>query len=1042
MGVNFFNILLALNFLMLLWAGAPINRDSTQYSELEDDLISLQNKEQIDSAINKAYALNYSDPEQALNLAENALIRSKELSYTSGIASAYSKMAIVFKNTGKYEKGIAACDSALKYSSFINNSEIKAQAFNTKGTIYYYQSKYRLAINWYERSLEIYKSREMASHAATLLNNIGLALSELADYNQALDYYFEALKIHEQENHKEGIALTLANIGIVYFNLGNLDKAMEFYGRSLNIRLEIKDDFGIASCYTNMGNVYISLGKSDTALNCYRKALRIFQNKKDINNVASTYLLFGYYFISNGDYDSALIYYDKVLQIGKEIKSENNIAHASLNLGFCHINLGNYDEAFDYLLLSKRFFEKTGDRNMLQYPYRALTDYYELVGKYDSSLAYYKKYSDLHDSLLRVESSKRITEAELLYDSEKQENKIALLTKEKQINDIQLQKQKQYRNTLIVGALVIILFTVFLIWRFFEKQKANKLLRLKNEELAKKSQQIQNQNRQIEEQIERLKELDETKAKFFANISHEFRTPLTLIKGPVEDVLRSHENKLIDERRRNLEVSLENINKLRKLIDQILDLAKLQSGKLKLRTHRQDLIAFLNRQINSFQSALARKPGLNLSFHHADQKLFLYFDENKLETIFINILSNAVKYSAGKGELKISVENGRDHTKPTGNFIRIKISDDGIGIKPEELEHIFSRFYRSQSASNSNLEGTGIGLELTKELVALHGGEICVESEYGKGTTFIIDLPEGKDHLSNDEIVLEAENEMLAQTYMSAKVEKSGSQKNATIPQEFEGARQKILLVEDNTEMRNYILGHLKGNFEVLEAENGKEGLEKALKEMPDLIISDLMMPVMDGLQFLQKVRENKLLHDVAFIMLTARADEEDRLSGYKAKADEYITKPFSSEELILRVSNLLYTRKHLEEKYSRKVINIDFEDKNLIPADKEFLNRMKAIVIENIANTGFEMKDFAAKAFLSERQLRRKLNEISGVSPVEFIRQIRLLKAKELLENKVYFSIAEVSAAVGFNNPHYFSKMFRKMFGLTPNDQLGKKIS
>jgi YesN/AraC family two-component response regulator len=229
--------------------------------------------------------------------------------------------------------------------------------------------------------------------------------------------------------------------------------------------------------------------------------------------------------------------------------------------------------------------------------------------------------------------------------------------------------------------------------------------------------------------------------------------------------------------------------------------------------------------------------------------------------------------------------------------------------------------------------------------------------------------------------------------------------------------------------------------FTVIEAENGKQGLDKVLENKPELIISDLMMPVMDGLQFLQEVRKNKIMHDIPFIMLTARADDEDRLSGYKAKADEYMTKPFNSEELILRVSNLLQTRKHLEEKFSKKVIAIDFEDQEMISADKDFLNRLKKIVIENIANSDFGMQDFAEKAFLSERQLRRKITELTSLSPIEFIRQIRLQKAKELLENKVYYSIAEVSAAVGFKNPHYFSRMYKNMQGISPHHQLGKKV-
>ena len=241
------------------------------------------------------------------------------------------------------------------------------------------------------------------------------------------------------------------------------------------------------------------------------------------------------------------------------------------------------------------------------------------------------------------------------------------------------------------------------------------------------------------------------------------------------------------------------------------------------------------------------------------------------------------------------------------------------------------------------------------------------------------------------------------------------------------------MVVEDNFDMRNYIVGHISKDYNIIEAVNGKEGLSKVLEDIPDLIISDLMMPEMDGVQFLKEIRNNKNTSDIPFILLTARAGEQDRIAGLKAKADDYLTKPFSPEELKTRIQNILETRQNLEEKFSQKILSIEFDNPELVSADKEFLQRMRDTVIENISDPSFSINNLIDKAFLSERQLRRKIKELTGLSPLEFIRQIRLLQAKELLSKQAFNSVAEISAAVGFNNPHYFSRLFKNMFGKSP---------
>jgi len=986
----------------------------------------------IDKLNNLAYELNYSNTDQAQKNAEEALSKSKDLNYIKGIATAYSMLAIISKNLGKYEQALSLCDSSEYYLDFINDSVAYAGIYNTRGTINYYKSNYRIALKWYAKSYKLYHSQGLLAREAVLLNNLGLAYSELSNYKTALKYYFDALKLHEKSNNKNGEALTFSNIGIVYFNLGSLDKAMEFYEKSLNIRLKIDDDFGIASCYTNIGNILIIKKEFSKALEYNQKALKIFKDKNDVHNLANTYQQIGYYFLTIDDYQNSIIYYKKALEIGTKINSKNLIAHSCLNIGVSLMKLGKYNEVYDYLNLSREKFEKIGDLNMLKYSYQSLSEYYENIKNNKKSLEYYKKYSLLNDSMITIESSKRITESELLFESQKKENEINILTKEKELNKLKFEKTNQFKRMLIILVIIAVLFAIILLWRFIEKIRSNKLLHEINVSLEDKSIQIKQQNQKIEEQFVKLKELDETKSRFFANISHEFRTPLTLILGPVQDVIKFEKEKLSENTFYNLKIAHKNINHLKSLIDQILDLAKLKSGKLGLKTSKLNIVSFLEKIVSSFNSAISERMKIDVRFLNNNENIYIYFDRQKLETIFMNLLSNAVKYIPNDGTILVEILN-ESSADTVENFIRIKVADSGIGISRNDLPNIFNRFYRAGNSSLSNIEGTGIGLELTKELIELHGGQISVESELGKGTTFFIDLPLGKEHLSKDEIVKIGENEINSHFSLETTIPEISTSKTESL--ENHTAKHSILLVEDNKDMRNYIISHLKNDYIINEAENGEIGYVKAVELKPDLIVSDLMMPITDGLELLNLVRENRSIEDTPFILLTARADDEDKISGFKAKADDYIVKPFNSEELVLRIQNLLDTRTKLKEKFSSTVLSIEFDNDTFIPADQQFLEKMRDAVIENIAQSEFGVKQLAEKAFLSERQLRRRITELTSLGPIEFIRQIKLLKAKELIQNKVYFSISEVSAAVGFNNPHYFSRLFKNMFEKSPTE-------
>lgn len=979
-----------------------------------------------------SYELNYSDAGSAEEYAFQALEIGGELNFQKGIIHAHNNLGIIYKNIGKFDLAKENCEKSIEICRNIGDSSGMASASNTIGTVNYYLGNYSEALIWYQKSLSIYEQMGLPSREAILINNLGLVYNRLSNYKKALEYYFRSLKIQEENKNLNGAALTLGNIGIIYFNLGNEDKALEYYKKSLAIRLKLNDEFGIAQCYSNMGNVYENHGEPEKAMEYFLKALEIFEAKNDMKNAALTIFCIGYNYLNQSKYEEAIEYLNRSKELCIIFDNKSTLAYTYMNTGLAFLELHQYDKSLENLENGLKLFIEVDDKNNISYSYQSLSKLYEKVGEYKKSLHYFTKYSVLRDSLYNEESSQKIADAEVLYETEKKETAIELLTKEKELKNLQLDKQKTFRNFLIALSILILALAIIAYSRFVIKRKANELLKEKNLALADKNFQIEKQSQKIETQSEKLKDLDEAKSRFFANISHEFRTPLMLIKGPLSDLMNAEKTELTETELTNLKMSLRNADKLKDLIDQLLDLSKLESGNLLLHTSENNLVPFVKRVIDSFASASRKK---TIALNTDSNDIPLYFDMEKMEVVVTNLLSNAYKFTPENGHITISITTDENGETAQGSFVKIGIADTGSGIDKKSLPHIFDRFYQADDSSVRKYEGTGIGLAITKELVELHGGTISVESEIGVGSTFTVHLPKGTDHLLPDEIV--DVQETVVHTEQKETGESDVCPSRETIDESVKIKESNILVVEDNFDMRNYIVGHISGTYHVIEAVNGKEGLEKAIEHVPDLIISDMMMPEMDGVQFLKEIRNNDKTRDIPFILLTARAGEQDRIAGLKAKANDYLTKPFSPEEVKTRIRNILETRQNLREKFSKKILSIEFDSPDLVSADKEFLQTMRDTVIENISDPSFCINNLIDKAFLSERQLRRRIKELTGLSPVEFIRQIRLLRAKELLSKQVFKSTSEISAAVGFNNPHYFSRLFKNMFGELLGDMM-----
>lgn len=538
-----------------------------------------------------------------------------------------------------------------------------------------------------------------------------------------------------------------------------------------------------------------------------------------------------------------------------------------------------------------------------------------------------------------------------------------------------------------------------------------------------------------QEEARSFRELDKLKNRLYTNITHEFRSPLTIIKGLAEEIKGNDTAK---------ELISRNADNLLKLINQILDLSKLESGNMKLDLQGGNIIYHLRQITESFQPIAAAKK-ISLTFYPATPELFMDFDEEKIRLIVYNLLSNALKFTDEGGKVIFFVRQIMLHGKP---FLQINLKDTGIGIAAEELPHIFDRFYQSQGSGSRRNEGSGIGLAITRELVKLMGGEIAVTSELGKGTAFTVSLPIGmrqqnQKHSSDQAVPAEMNAKETPVPFFNHSSEFPPKPSVTPLPGEASD-NPLLLLVEDNADVVTMMMSMLKEEYILETANNGREGIEKAKELIPDIIISDVMMPDVDGLELCKTLKKDERTSHIPIILLTARATQEDKISGLEAGADAYLLKPFDKKELYVRLEKLLELRQSMQEYYSQSVFK-NPETQSLAPAplaaareeslpDDRFLKKFQTIVESKMDDPDLSIADLSREVRLSHTQLYRKLKALTGLSPVQFLRQQRLSRAVALL-NSTSMNISEVAYSIGFNDPNYFSRIFHEEFGFPPSE-------
>lgn len=468
-----------------------------------------------------------------------------------------------------------------------------------------------------------------------------------------------------------------------------------------------------------------------------------------------------------------------------------------------------------------------------------------------------------------------------------------------------------------------------------------------------------------------------------------------------------------------------NARRLLNLVNQLLDFRKLDVQEVKLSLSEGDIVSFLRDVVHSFND-LSEKKHISLTFRSDVERMETKFDKDKLEKVMFNLLSNAFKFTTSDGKVEVSLSL-MEKTEEETKWVAIRVKDSGIGIPVDKQERIFDRFFQSDVPATMVNQGSGIGLSIAKEFVKLHGGVITVESEEGAGSCFTVLLPFVDITTGGVHVEMPVEN--ISELQMIPVVNETESIENST---------EKLLLVEDNEDFRSYLRDNLKSSYHILEARNGKEGLQLALKYLPDLIVSDIIMPEMDGIELCKKIKTTQLVSHIPLILLTARSSEEQKIEGFETGADDYITKPFNFEILQSRIRNLIHQRE-LFQKDFRRQIEVKASDIPITSMDEKLIRKAIAFVEEKVSDPEFSVEDLSRDLGMSRVHLYKKLMALTGKAPLEFIRTIRLQRAAQLLE-KSQLTISEVAYQVGFNNPKYFAKYFKEEFGMLPSTYLQEK--
>lgn len=862
------------------------------------------------------------------------------------------------------------------------------------GNEYRNNSKFRSAIEHHTAGLQIaYEVHDTAS-ITFLLNELGTDFRRVGSFSEASPYHYLSLEIAEAYKGKDvlqierNMASAYNGIGSICRTMDEYDEALRVYGKALELELKHKNYRGIAINYANIGAIHFERSEFDKAEENYLISLQNNEKADYPMGIALCRINIGRIYEMKDKLDEALSEYMKAYYIMEGTSDKWHWLDACFKTGNIYTKKGDFNKARDYLERGLKTAQEIQSLKHIHKGYELLSELNYAQGNYRQAAREMLLTQLYADTLKRNQEVDRLLESRVKYETSRFVRQI------EELDELNREQTVKRKNTLLLMIPVIIallsLLLVILYKRMLERRQA----------------------------VE-LKNLERMRSNFFTNITHEFRTPITVING-LSDHIRSTMKDTDSSQAKGLEAIQRQGRQLMHLVNQLLDFSRSEAGINKPKWRQGDIVGYLHVIIEPYTQYACSK-GIDLFLYSEEENFSMNFVPSSVKKVLGNLLANAIKHCAEGDQIIMHFR----YDKPTRKCC-IQVKDSGDGIALENLPHIFELYYTSAS-DNAGSMGSGIGLALSKQLVEEMGGTISVSSVLGKGSEFAITLPVSLAEIPEEELECLDEDEMIA---LPVELPEEDEEE---IELKKRNGKKTILIVEDNKDVVHYMKTILSGKYSLLHASDGNEGLLMAEQQIPDLIITDVMMPGKDGYAFTAELRASVAVAHIPVIMVTAKGTTEDKLEGLKAGADAYLPKPFDEQELLVRIKQLLNSRAMLMETYSNALFqggrnNGAETDHNMI-----FITKLSNMVNDHLDDTDYFPDKLAQDMCLSESQLGRKLKAMTGHTITSFVMRARLNKAKQLLSRHDR-SIKEVALACGFSDLSYFSRSFRKVFGYTPS--------
>ena len=873
-------------------------------------------------------------------------------------------------------------------------------------------SDYNQSLEDCKKALEVAEQISDTLEMMNILNTSGTNLRRMGAMGEASSYFYKVLNYYQEFSGNTEFSakkirlIALNSIGNINKTIGNNEAADSLFRVALQGSLEIDDIVGCAINSANIGLIFEQKAQFDSAWYYQHRAMEYNKQADYKLGIAITHVNYGKLYEKQGDLDNAMREYQASMDSTRDMSNRWQWLMSSTKWIGLSIKKGNYDRIRVDLDLAEQYAHEIHSITHLADVARLNYLYYEGKGNDRQALTYFKSYKTYADSLRSTQSSNETHSLRLQYERENSNREIKAIQKEHEI------KQRNNNAWLTVGT-VVLLFAVAAI--LFLMYALRMRTRSRNA----------------------IKQIDEMRSSFFTNITHEFRTPLTVIMGMTEQLRKKNGNDT------EAQVIIRQSEILLDMVNQLLDMAKVKSSADTSKWCHDDVAAYIGMTAETYREYLTVK-GIDLICKSDKRAIFMDFVPEYFNKILRNLLSNALKHTPNGGKITISIAS-------TGKNFTLTVADTGTGIHPTDLPHIFEEFYQGDQ-SHAEV-GAGIGLAFVSKMVENMGGRIIARNLPEGGAEFNITMPR-KQHFEVKDPCTEAMQtsetgavtattattaaacEEIATACGRPMTEGGNNESSATIADEQntqDSDKASILIIEDNADVRFYIGSLLNDRYHIRFASDGEEGITKAKNFMPDLIVTDLMMPVMDGYAVCRAIRESEILNHIPIIVITAKATAKDRQQALEAGADAYLYKPFSADELNIRTTKLLEQRRLLRDKYSKAMIEGIEEDVEVTDADRQFLNKLTSVVYERIADSGLNPDAMADKMYMSRSQLNRKIRSITGYSTAAYILHVRIEKAKRmLLTNET--PIGEIASQCGFEDSNYFSRVFRQVYQVTPS--------